>query len=69
METEDKIKELISLMLDISTIKDYKIYDNELFYNSCSIVEANYVLGNGNYEGRINLYELGNMFVKLLKDK
>lgn len=65
--TQDMVKELLGIMLDESTIKDYEIIGNEVFYNRCAILEASYIVGRGNYMGKINIYELGNKFIELLR--
>ena len=65
--TQDMIKELLGLMLDESGVEDYEIIGNEIFYNSCSALEARYMLGNGNYMRKVNIYELGNKFIELLR--
>ena len=65
--TQDMIKELLGIMLDESVVEDYEIIGNEVFYNSCTAIEASYMLGIGNYMGKVNIYELGNKFIELLR--
>lgn len=65
--TQDMIKELLGIMLDESVVEDYEIISNEVFYNRATAIEANYLLGNTHYMGKVNIYELGNKFIELLR--